>query len=180
MTDCITLSTYCSLHCSLTHIVFINVFQFVMDDDYNVMQNWINVAEWREKKREEEEEKRKMFVGCQNVRLSGAHKNRQFFNIDARNEYRRQEQERIKKEKRDFFNIDGRKEYRRQEEERIKMEEEEEEEKRKKKEEEQRKEEEEEHQEESQSLFGMHQAMTKAENCRRKYDNFAKLFKKHS
>ena len=154
-----------------------------MDDDYNVMQNWMKVAEWREAKREQEEEKRKMFLGCQNVRLSGDHKNRQFFNIDARNEYRRQEQEeqeRMKKVKRDFFNIDGRKEYRRQQEERMKMEEEEEEEKRKKKEEEQRKEEEEEHQEQSQSLFRMHQEMTKDENRRRKYDNFAKLFKKHS
>ena len=153
-----------------------------MDDNYNVMQNWMKVAEWREAKREQEEEKRKMFLGCQNVRLSGDHKNRQFFNIDARNEYRRQEQEeqeRMKKVKRDFFNIDGRKEYRRQEEERFKMEEEEEE-KRKKKEEEQRKEEEEEHQEQSQSLFRMYQEMTKDENRRRKYNNFSKLFRKHS
>ena len=95
-----------------------------------------------------------MFEGIQDFRLSG-YKARDFFNVDRR-DARRQEEKRIKKE------------------------EQEEEEKRKKEEEEKRKEEEQEDQEESQSLFGMHEAMTKAENRRRKYDNFAKLFKKHS
>ena len=104
MTHCITVSTYsvssAVSHCSITDID-INV---VMDeDDYNVMQNWMKVAEWRQAKREQEEEERVMMRGIQRVRMSGI-SNREFFQVDRRDEIRqeeqrmKQEQERLKKE----------------------------------------------------------------------------------
>ena len=142
-------------------------------DDLTSFLNWCDVAEWRENQRQKEEEQKVLSEGIQRVRLSGI-SNRDFFQVDRHDairqeDRRRQEEERIKKEKE-----------KQDEEEEQKRKKYDEEEKRKKKEEEQRKEEEEEHQEQSQSLFRIHQEMTKDENRRRKYDNFAKLFRKHS
>ena len=72
-----------------------------MDD--KVMANWIKVAEWREAQREEEEERRVMSDGIRRVRERGI-TNREFFQVDKRDEIRReeqrmkQEQERMKEE----------------------------------------------------------------------------------
>ena len=72
-----------------------------MDD--KVMANWIKLAEWREAQREEEEERRVMSDGIRRVRERGI-TNREFFQVDKRDEIRweeqrmKQEQERMKKE----------------------------------------------------------------------------------
>ena len=135
-------------------------------DDLTSFLNWCDVAEWRENERQKEEEQNVMSQCIQRVRLSGI-SNQDFFQVDRRDAIRQEERIKKEKEKQDEEEEQKRKKY-------------DEEEKMKKKEEEQRKEEEEEHQEQSQSLFRMHQEMTKDENRRRKYDNFAKLFRKHS
>ena len=167
VTHCITVSTYsvssAVSHCSITDID-INV---VMDeDDYNVMQNWMKVAEWREAKREQEEEERVMMRGIQRVRMSGI-SNREFFQVDRRDEIR-QEEQRMKKKKE---NEDKK---RKQDEELKRMQVEEE--KRMQDAEQKRKDQED--NQESQSLFDIHEAMTKAENRRRELANLAKLYKK--
>jgi len=126
------------------------------EDDYKVMENWMKVAEWREAKRQQEEEERVMSRGVQRVRLSGI-SNREFFQVDRRDEIR--QQQRMKKQE--------------DEDEKKKQEEEE---KRMHDEEEKRKDQED--TQESQSLFDIHEAMTKAENRRRELANLAKLYKK--
>ena len=126
------------------------------EDDYKVMENWMKVAEWREAKRQQEEEERVMSRGVQRVRLSGI-SNREFFQVDRRDEIR--QQQRMKKQ-------EDEDEKKKQEEEQKRMQDEEE--KRKDQQDTQ----------ESQSLFDIHEAMTKAENRRRELANLAKLYKK--
>ena len=71
------------------------------DMDDKVMANWIKVAEWREAQREEEEERRLMSDG---IRRARGLTNREFFQVDRRDEIRqeeqrmKQEQERMNKE----------------------------------------------------------------------------------
>ena len=124
-----------------------------MDD--KVMANWIKLAEWREAQREEEEERRVMSDGIRRVRERGI-TNREFFQVDKRDEIRREEQ-RMK-----------------QEQERIKEEQE-----RKKKEEEEQKRITEE-QEESQSLLEIEERNAESPYAKRQYENFAKLFRNYT
>ncbi len=59
------------------------------------MKNWIDIATWRQDQREQQEEN-KMREGVQNFRDSG-YLNRDFFNVDKRDEIR-QAQKRMKEE----------------------------------------------------------------------------------
>ena len=60
------------------------------------MKNWIDVATWRQDQREKQQEENKMREGVQNFRDSG-YLNRDFFNVDKRDEIR-QAQKRMKEE----------------------------------------------------------------------------------
>ena len=60
------------------------------------MRNWINVATWRQEEREKQEEQKRMREGIQNFRDSG-YLNRDFFNVDKRDEIR-QAEKRMKEE----------------------------------------------------------------------------------
>ena len=60
------------------------------------MKNWIDIATWRQDQREQQEEENKMREGVQNFRDSGF-LNRDFFNVDKRDEIR-QAQKRMKEE----------------------------------------------------------------------------------
>ena len=60
------------------------------------MKNWIDIATWRQDQREQQEEENKMREGVQNFRDSG-YLNRDFFNVDKRDEIR-QAQKRMKEE----------------------------------------------------------------------------------
>ena len=120
------------------------------------MKNWIDIAEWRENERKKQNKERKMREGIEAFRG----KAREFFNVDARAEYRVEAKEREEKEQRrleerleerrqeeanrginarEFFNIDARAEYRvkakeREEKEKRRLEERRQEEERMKKE----------------------------------------------
>ena len=62
------------------------------------MRNWLNVATWREEEREKREEERKMREGIDNFRASG-YLNRDFFNVDKRDEIRQAEKAMKEEEK---------------------------------------------------------------------------------
>ena len=124
-----------------------------MDD--KVMANWIKLAEWREAQREEEEERRVMSDGIRRVRERGI-TNREFFQVDKRDEIRREEQ-RMK-----------------QEQERMKEEQE-----RKKKEEEEPKRITQQD-EQSQSLLELEERNAESPYQKKKYENFAKLFRNYT
>ena len=123
-----------------------------MDD--KVMANWIKLAEWREAQREEEEERRVMSDGIRRVRERGI-TNREFFQVDKRDEIRREEQ-RMK-----------------QEQERMKEEQE-----RKKEEEEQKRITQQD--EQSQSLLELEERNAESPYQKKKYENFAKLFRNYT
>ena len=123
-----------------------------MDD--KVMANWIKLAEWREAQREEEEERRVMSDGIRRVRERGI-TNREFFQVDKRDEIRREEQ-RMK-----------------QEQERMKKEQE-----RKKEEEEQKRITQQD--EQSQSLLELEERNAESPYRKRQYENFAKLFRNYT
>ena len=120
------------------------------------MKNWIDIAEWRENERKKQNEERKMREGIEAFRG----KAREFFNVDARAEYRVEAKEREEKEQR---RLEERLEERRQEEQRMKKEMQDEEDKKEQERRKEKQDEEEEEEEQSQTLFAIHTEIGKRE-----------------